>query len=410
MEQHMDLTELTDRADVPKEYRSAVASLMQGVADGRIGRRDFMVRTASLGLSGALATELLASSTAHAAAPISSHGGGIAARYKNKTIGVPMFQVADQNEVLIVDQFRQITRQAGLNWKWLADDTQGNQQRAQTTIDSYVTRGVDGMFLLVIPTRWVPAQLAAAAAKHIPVIGMNNFSPLFPALTFEYGPILGSDAVFLAEYMVLDQMQRHPTGKIKVGALNVPVDVVQDRVAVFKGIIGLNPRFEIAGGRLTEVDVTNVAASTTQATEALLEKYPDLNCVWSPYPPMAVPCASAVAQVGKSSQVQVYGHVAQSAGLGALRDPSNPLTAISWVDLVFWSYQLIEYMLDIFAGRIQSRFVQYQNPIPAAVIDKHTVDRVQKVMVNGKLVDTWMFDNGSYRPVFIERWKRTYTS
>jgi hypothetical protein len=67
-------------------------------------------------------------------------------------------------------------------------------------------------------------------------------------------------------------------------------------------------------------------------------------------------------------------------------------------------------MLDIFAGRIQSRFVQYQNPIPAAVIDKHTVDRVQKVMVNGKLVDTWMFDNGSYRPVFIERWKRTYTS
>src|SRR5918911_1415556 len=99
MDQHMDLSERTDRADVPKEHRSAVASLMQDVADGRIGRRDFMVRTASLGLSGALATALLASSTGHAT-PMSSRGGGIAARYKNKTIGVPMFQVADQNEVL----------------------------------------------------------------------------------------------------------------------------------------------------------------------------------------------------------------------------------------------------------------------------------------------------------------------
>ena len=181
----------------------------------------------------------------------SSAADAIAPKYKNKTIGVPMFQVADQNEVLLVEQFKQISRAAGLNWKWLAADAQGNQQKAQQIVDSYVTRGVDGMFLLVIPTRWVPAQLASARRKKIPVIGMNNFAPLSPGLTFEYGPVLGSDAVFLAEYLVLDQIRRHGNKqKIKIGALNVPVDVVQDRVAVFQGIVGLNPQFEIAGGKL----------------------------------------------------------------------------------------------------------------------------------------------------------------
>ena len=123
---------------------------------------------------------------------------------------------------------------------------------------------------------------------------------------------------------------------------------------------------------------------------------------------MAVPAASAVAQAGKSKQVQVYGHVAQSAGLDALRDKSNPLTAISWVDLVFWAYQLVEYMLDIFADRSKSRFVQYQNPIPAAVIDKSSVARIQKVTVQGKSVSTWMLNEGAYRPVFLKNWQKKF--
>lgn len=373
-------------------------------------RKDFLRRAAALSVGAAAAPAMLASEAAAKPARIGNRSlaDRIAPKYKNKTIGVPMFQVADQNEVLLVEQFKQISKAAGLNWKWLADDAQGNQQKAQQVVSSYVTRKVDAMFLLVIPTRWVPAQLAAARRKKIPVIGMNNFAPLSPDLTFEYGPVLGSDAVFLAEYLVLDQIKRRGNKKIKIGALNVPVDVVQDRVAVFKGIVGLNRQFEIAGGKPVEVDVTNVAGSTIQATRSLLTRYPDLNAIWSPYPPMAVPAASAVAQAGKSKQVQVYGHVAQSAGLDALRDKSNPLVAISWVDLVFWAYQLVEYMLDIFAGRTQSRFVQYQNPIPAAVIDKSSVARIQKVKVQGKNVSTWMLNEGTYRPVFLKKWQKKF--
>jgi ABC-type sugar transport system substrate-binding protein len=374
-------------------------------------REEFLKRGAALGVGGVVASAL-ADTAAASSRDVSrtSAGAAIAPKYKNKTIGVPMFQVADQNEVLLVEQFKQISRQAGLNWKWIADDTQGDQQKAQSVVKSYVTRGVDGMFLLVIPTRWVPAQLASARQKKIPVIGMNNFAPLSPDITFEYGPVLGSDAVFLAEYIALDLVKKHGTRKkIKIGALTVPVDVVQDRVAVFKGIVDLNPQFEIAGGKLLEVDVTNVSSSTIKATQSLLTKYPDLDAIWSPYPPMAVPAASAVQQQGKANQVRVYGHVAQSAGLDALRDPKNPLQAISWVDLVFWSYQLVEYMLDIFAGRVQSRFVQYQNPIPAAVIDKASVGRIQSVQVQGKSVSTWMLNEGSYRPVFINRWKRVFS-
>lgn len=398
-------------ANEEKVVLSGSGQLDDGSGSG-IARQDFLKRAASVGIGGAVLSTVLAESAAAKPARVRSGSAGlaIAPKYKNKTIGVPMFQVADQNEVLLVDQFKQISKQAGLNWKWLADDTQGDQRKAQTVIDSYVTRGVDGMFLLVIPVRFVPAQLAAAKRKRIPVIGMNNFAPLAPELTFEYGPVLGSDAVFLAENIVLDQLKRKPNKKkIKIGALNVPVDVVQDRVAVFEGIVGLNPKFEIAGGKFLEVDVANVASSTIKATQSLLTRFPDLDVIWSPYPPMAVPCASAVQQQGKARQVQVYGHVAQSAGLDALRDPKNPLQAISWVDLVFWSYQLVEYMLDVFAGRIQSRFVQYQNPIPAAVIDKSSVGRIQKVKVEGKDVSTWMLNEGTYRPVFIQRWKQKFS-
>jgi ABC-type sugar transport system substrate-binding protein len=367
-------------------------------------RADLLARAGAVGLGASIASTLFAANALAA-----SGGREIAPKFKNKTIGVPLLQVADQNELVILQAFKDATDQAGLNWKWIADDCQGNQQKSQQVTASYISRGVDGLALMVIPERWIPAQLADAKKKKIPVIGLYTFAWLAPTIAIDYGALLGPDAALLALYLFNEQRNRKPNQKkYKIGVLNASLDVVQARVGALEGLVATTPDFEIAG-RVDNIDVANISSSTVKAALALLQKNPDLDVLWSSYPPMGVPAASAVSQAGKQGKVQVYAHVAGDAGLDALKDPKSPMQAMSWADLVWNGYAVVDYFLELFAGRPVPRFGSWTNAIPMAVIDKTTVSKdTQLYKVQGKNVRQWMFQRGAYRASYVAKWKAKY--
>jgi ABC-type sugar transport system substrate-binding protein len=352
------------------------------------------------GKDAAAVTATTGTSTAGGAA-----SGSIGARYKNKTIGVPINTLLDENEATIVRYLREASDRAGLNWKFLADDTRADQAAAQTTVQSYVTRKVDAIIDCTVPASSIEAQLAAATAANIPIVGTYTFAEFSPSILADYSAILDHDAVLLSHYLINDQQRTRRRSSVRVGMLDAPLAVVAPRRWIFEALARNSPGVAIVDQDFA-ISLTDTVNDATRRATAMLQKNPDLSCIWCNYPPIAVPVASAVAQAGKTD-VQVYGHVAQSGGVEAIRDRSNPLVATSWFDLVYNAYGLVDLVLQALSGRTPDRETSYLSPIPDAVFDASNVDAE---IPKGTRAADWKFAGGSYRDGFVARWNQTYGS
>ncbi|MCW2953405.1 MAG: hypothetical protein JWQ48_2575 [Conexibacter sp.] len=331
--------------------------------------------------------------------------GSIAARYKNKTIGVPINTLLDENEATLVKYLKEASDRAGLNWKFLADDTRSDQAAAQTTVQSYVTRKVDAIIDLVIPASTIEAQLAAATTAGIPIVGTYTFAEFSPSILADYSAILDHDGVLMSHYLINDQQHARGHRTVRVAMLDAPLAVVSPRRWIFEAIARNTPGVEIVAQDFA-VSLTDTVNDATRRATALLQKNSDLSCIWCNYPPIAVPAASAVAQAGKTD-VQVYGHIAQSGGVEAVRERTNPLVATTWFDLAYNSYGLVDLVLQALAGRRPDREVSYLSPVPDALFDASNVDiEVPK----GTRAADWKFAGGSYRDQFVARWNQQYGS
>ncbi|HZV74940.1 MAG TPA: substrate-binding domain-containing protein [Conexibacter sp.] len=343
-----------------------------------------------------------------AAPPPSSGGSGavkpnIGAKYRNKTIGFAILTSADENISNILRWCKSIAKEAGLGWTIVDTDTMGSVPTAQSTLTAFITRKVDGIIMIGIGASQMEPQLAKAKAANIPTVGSYTFAPLGSSIGNDYGLPPDGDASLVGNYLIADQLQRRPSGKIKVAMLDFTADVIQARRFAFKGLIQQQPRFEIVAEHYS-ISLTNTASDSSAAARTILQANPDINAIWCNYPPIAVPAASGVAQSGKTD-VQVYGHIANTAGVEALRGGQSPLVATSWIDIPYVSYTLVGQILQGLSGKQLDRKLSVTQPDPAVVFDAGNVD--QQVPKGTKAGD-WMFGGGTYRSAFMASWNKLY--
>jgi ABC-type sugar transport system substrate-binding protein len=381
-----------------------------GEPAGAHTRAGFLKRVAVVGAGTSLTGSVLAAcgggGETTTAATVAAAGEtvkpNLGAKFKGKTIGFALLTSADENQASIVKWAKQAASDAGLDWTWDVTDTQGDPAAAGTTIGSYITKKVDGMMMVGIGAGSVESQLAKGVDAGIPMIGTYTFAPADSSIAQDFTLPPAADATLLGQYLIDDQLRRHPSGTIEVAMLDFPPNVIQGRRYAFEGIVAQNPRFKIVAKNYT-ISLTATAQSASAAAQALIRSNPNLKAIWCNYPPIAVPAASGVAQSGKD--VQVYGHIANSSGVEAVREGNGPLVATSWVDWPFVGYSLVDQMLLALSGAKPDRQRAVLAPDPAIVFDKTNVE--VEVPKGTKAAD-WMFAGGTYRSTFLKNWNEQY--
>jgi len=399
----------TDEGSLPTGHEDAAGSESDSVGTTRAGffKRAAVSGVAAVGASSVIAAcggSSAAETTAASNTP-SSGGGKIADKYKNLTIGLPIYTLLDENQATLVKYFKEASDKAGLNWTFLADDTKTNQAAAQTAVQSYVTRKVDAIIDVVVPVSFIEPQLAAAKTAGIPTVGTFTFADYSPSILADYSAVLDHDAILMAHYLINDQVNNHKRSSVQVGMLDAPLEVLAPRRWAFEGVATNTKGVKIVAQDF-DISLTDTVTDAGKRATAMLQKYPDLSCLWCNYPPIAVPVASAVEQAGRKD-VQVYGHVAQSAGVDAVRSKTSPLVATTWFDLVYNAYGLIGLVLEAVSGGKPDRQVSYLQPVPDIVFG---ATNVAAQVPKGTQAADWMFAGGSYRDQFVATWNQLYST
>jgi ABC-type sugar transport system substrate-binding protein len=406
---------------IPKGYRGELEHLAAKVAKAASNRRSFLTRAGSLGIGAAAGSTILTgliakSSKAAAAATQSASPGAIADRYKNLTIGVPVYAFADENQITISNQLKAASEAAGLNWKFLVQDVAGSVTTAGQVFDTFISQGVNVIIDIVIPPRLVAPQMAKAKERKIPVFGIYTFGTNYADMVLDYGGVTSVESSFVSSYMLFDQRIRHPgKKKIKLGIIDSQLDVIGPRRGVLNGLLGLevNKDFEVVQV-VPDIDPANTVQVSTQATQAILTKNPDVDCLWVSWSPAPVPVATAVEQAGKGDSCKVYGLVAQSAGLQLIKEGKSPLVATSWVDLVWVGWGCVDLVLQHLSGREVDRLALLTtSAVPCVCVDHAEANTPNMQMVDaldGKKILTWVFAQGSYRDRFVASWNERYAT
>jgi ABC-type sugar transport system substrate-binding protein len=408
--------------NVPQSHRQEVRSLAEQVNRRKLSRRGFLSRASKLGIELSAGSTILTALTAATPTEVSAattKGAAsekIADKYKNLTIGIPVFAYVDENQLTIANQIQAASQAAGLNWKLLLQDVAGDPGRAQQIFDVFITQGVNVIIDLVTPPRLVAAQMAKAREKKIPVFGIYTFGTNYPDMVLDYGGVTSVESSFVSSYMLFDQRIRHPgKKKIKLGIIDSEVDVIKPRRGVLDGLLSLqvNNDFEVVQV-IPDIDPANTVQVATQATQAILTKNPDVDCLWVSWSPAPVPVATAVEQSGKGDSCKVYGLVAQSAGIQLIKEGKSPLVATSWVDLVWVGWGCTDLVLHYLSGKPVDRLALLTtNIVPCACINQAEANSPNVQMVDvlgGKQILTWMFGAGKYRDTFVEGWNEKYSS
>lgn len=415
-----DLTQQYLEEFIPKGRQSDVEHLAGEVARGALSRRGFLSRTSSIGIGATAGTTILTAllgrvpkAAAMTGTPDTSR---IIDKYKNLTVGVPVYAFGDENEILLAAQLEAAAKAANLNWKFKIQDTQADTGKAAQVMDSFITQGANLIIDIVVPPRLVAAQMARAKEKNIPVFGIYTFGLADPDVVVDFGGLTAVEATYLINFMIFDQRIRHPgRKKIKLGVIDSQLDVIRPRRGALDGMLGLpiNQDFEIVQ-IVPDVDPANTVQVATQATQAILTKNPDVDCIWTNWPPSGVPVGTAVDSAGKAGTCKVYGNVAQSSGIELVRGGKSALVATSWVDLVYVSWGCIDLALSYLAGRKPSRLALLTtHPVPMTAIDQVEANspNVQQVdVLGGKQITTWMGDAGAYRERFVSKWNDMLSS
>lgn len=397
-----------------------IRSLAEQVSEGSLARRGFMRRATGLGIgltaAATMLTALVRPRSVQAAQTVTAEPGRLADKYRNLTVGVPVYAFADENEIMIAHQLEAAAKAAGLNWRFLIQDVAGDVGKAQQVFDTYITQGVNAIIDIVIPPRLVSAQMSKAKEKNIPVLGIYTFGFEYPDMLLDYGGVTSVEATYLNNFMIFDQRLRHPgKKKIKLAIIDSQLDVIKPRRGVLDGLLNLaiNKDFEVVH-IIPDVDPANTVAVATQSAQAVLAKNPDVDCIWVNWSPAPVPVATAVEQAGKGDTCKVYGLAAQSSGLQLIKEGKSPLVATSWLDNVWASWGCVDLLLRHLSGKPVDRMALFTtNVVPCVCINHSEANSPNIQMVDvlgGKQIPTWMFQAGAYRSHFVASWSEQYAA
>lgn len=237
------------------------------------------------------------------------------------------------------------------NMSFTISDCGGDASTQVSQLESYIESGVDGIFIGGVDGEALKDVTAKALDAGIPVMGI--------ALTFGYGNCIlvpsdnmaGEACAEQAAQWIDDKFD----GKCQVAILNYPQEIsLLDRGnAIKKKLQKLCPDAEIVAEK--------AAINTTEgydATESILQAYPDVKVICTIGDGGAVGACEAVIAAGKNTDdFGVFGIDGTNEAVQAINDPENPYrSSISYGNSIGWAKYCVDDFMKIFSGEDYKKF------------------------------------------------------
>ena len=202
---------------------------------------------------------------------------------------MPVYAFADENQITIANQTEGGVGSGGTELEVPGAGRRRQRDDCRSGLRQFHQPGVNVIIDIVIPPRLVAPQMAKAKDRKIPVFGIYTFGTNYADMVLDYGGVTSVEFEFVSSYMLFDQRIRHPgKKKIKLGIIDSQLDVISPRRGVLNGLLGLevNKDFEVVQ-IIPDIDPANTVQVSTQATQAILTKNPDVDCLWVSWSPGA---------------------------------------------------------------------------------------------------------------------------
>ncbi len=230
-------------------------------------------------------------------------------------------------------------------------DCGGDASTQVSQIENYIQSGVDGIFIGGVDGEALEDVTARALDEGIPVMGI--------ALTFGYGNCILVPPDYQAGEACATQaaewINEKFDGKCQVAILNYPQEVsLLDRGnAIESKLKELCPDVEIVA--------VESAINTTEgydATETILQAYPDVKVICTIGDGGAVGANEAVIAAGKNTDdFGIFGIDGTDEACVAISDPSQPYrSSISFGNSIGWARYCVDNFVKIFNGEDYNMF------------------------------------------------------
>lgn len=230
-------------------------------------------------------------------------------------------------------------------------DCGGDASTQVSQIENYIQSGVDGIFIGGVDGEALEDVTARALDAGIPVMGI--------ALTFGYGNCILVPPDYQAGEACATQaaewINEKFDGKCQVAILNYPQEVsLLDRGnAIESKLKELCPDVEIVA--------VESAINTTEgydATETILQAYPDVKVICTIGDGGAVGANEAVIAAGKNTDdFGIFGIDGTDEACVAISDPSQPYrSSISFGNSIGWARYCVDNFVKIFNGEDYNMF------------------------------------------------------
>jgi ribose transport system substrate-binding protein len=255
-----------------------------------------------------------------------------------------------------------------LDMEFTIVDCGGDASKQVSQIENYIQSGVDGVFIGGVDGAALEDVSNQCLDAGIPLVGI--------ALTFAYGNSVlvppDKQAGEAAAIKAAEWIDEHFDGKTQIAILNYPQEVaLLDRGnAIKEKLEELVPDSEIVA-----IESAINVSEGYDATEAILQAYPDVKVICTIGDGGALGASEAVIAAGKNTDdFAIFGIDGTDEAIVAINDPDNPYRAsISFGGGKGWAKYAVDTFEKIFSGEEVSQ-TQYMPVIP---VDESTMAAYQ---------------------------------
>jgi ABC-type sugar transport system substrate-binding protein len=160
-----------------------------------------------------------------------------------------------------------------LGAKWIYCDGQGTPTKWVTCGNSLLAQDIDILALTGIDPSTIPAVVAEAKAKNVPIVDFGG--TVGPGFTAQFAPDEAKNGRILAAYL---KAKLESQSSANIASIDYPAPWAQARTAQLKAMVAANPKYKITVNATT--DPTNLIAGTQKTVSDALTADPDLKAIW----------------------------------------------------------------------------------------------------------------------------------
>jgi ribose transport system substrate-binding protein len=275
------------------------------------------------------------------------------------TLGISLISTTDTNTVNAMDAFKKLAEADG--WKVNEVDTQGNQDNANSAIESFANQGVKGIISTIYPPDALQAGITAANAKGIPVIG--HFSGDGPGVA-AFSSSGGDDQMTRA-------MAEAMGGKGEVLALTYrPGKPCLEREVILEIVMKDYRGITVSRQEMTLPDYVGPTADAARGWASSRPAGKANYAIWGCWEGFTLAAITSLKELDRND-VKTYGYNGDADAQQAIRD--GWLTATTWFDnLKVGQDEYATLMQAISAG---SAWQKIQIPATTVVVTKDNIDQ-----------------------------------